>query len=264
MGDITAWRPAVRGISEIFHAHFTDHAYPAHTHGTWTLMIVDDGSVDFGLDRHRHGAWGTDSVALLPPDVFHDGRTATPAGFRKRVLYLDRSVLPESLIGTAVDRPVLVDGLLRRRIGQLHDSLGHVGDAFEGASRLAFVRERLSVHLAAGRTRRPGPEAARLAVALRELLDARVTEGVTLHEASAVLRSHPTHLIRCFKQTYGLPPHVYLTGLRIDRARRLLLAGGRPADVATEVGFYDQAHLNRHFRRHVGTTPARYAAPPAG
>jgi transcriptional regulator GlxA family with amidase domain len=52
---------------------------------------------------------------------------------------------------------------------------------------------------------------------------------------------------------------LYLTGRRIDRARRLLLAGERPVDVAAEVGFYDQAHLNRHFTRHLGISPARYA-----
>ncbi|MDJ0341987.1 AraC family transcriptional regulator [Streptomyces sp. H10-C2] len=261
---ITAWQPKVPGIAEVFHAHFTDHAYPAHTHDSWTLMIVDDGSVDFGLDRHRHGATGKGIVALLPPGVTHDGRTATPAGFRKRVLYLDTSVLPERLAGTAVDSPILADALLRHRVHQLHDALGHAGDAFEGEARLAFVRERLQFHLAGTRSRQPGREAGRLAVALRELLDARVADGMTLQEAGTVLRAHPTHLIRCFKRTYGLPPHVYLTGLRIDRARRLLLAGGRPADVATEVGFYDQAHLNRHFRRHVGTTPARYATAPRG
>jgi AraC-like DNA-binding protein len=83
---------------------------------------------------------------------------------------------------------------------------------------------------------------------------------MSLNEAAAILHAHPTHLIRCFKQTYGLPPHTYLTGRRIDRARRLLLAGQRPADVATAVGFYDQAHLNRHFTRHLSVTPARYAA----
>ncbi|WP_405509499.1 helix-turn-helix domain-containing protein [Streptomyces cyaneofuscatus] len=47
----------------------------------------------------------------------------------------------------------------------------------------------------------------------------------------------------------------------------LLLDGLRPAQVATAVGFHDQAHLNRHFTRHVGTTPGRYrrnlTAPPA-
>ncbi|WP_319949650.1 helix-turn-helix domain-containing protein [Streptomyces halobius] len=55
-----------------------------------------------------------------------------------------------------------------------------------------------------------------------------------------------------------MPPHSYLTGKRIDRARRLLLDGHRPSEVAAIVGFHDQAHLNRHFTRHVGTTPARY------
>ncbi|MGC4945784.1 helix-turn-helix transcriptional regulator [Streptomyces sp. DT224] len=90
------------------------------------------------------------------------------------------------------------------------------------------------------------------------VLYARTHAGLSLHEAAATLHAHPTHLIRCFKRTYGLPPHAYLTGKRIEHARRLLLDGHRPAEVASAVGLYDQAHLNRHFTRHVGTTPARY------
>lgn len=218
------------GVSEVFHAHFTDHAYPAHTHDTWSLMILDDGSVDFALDRQRHGATGTGMVVLLPPGVSHDGRTVTATGFRKRVLYLDMTVLSERLTGSAVDRPVLDDALLRHRIHRLHTALGHAGadadgtgntdsdSAFEAESRLAFIRERLHSHLTALRPRAPGREAHRLAAELRELLDSRIPAGISLPEAAAVLHAHPTHLIRCFKQTYGLPPHTYLTGRRIDRA----------------------------------------------
>ncbi|MGX1755712.1 AraC family transcriptional regulator [Streptomyces lydicus] len=278
---ISAWRPPVPGIAEVFHAHFTEHAYPSHTHDTWALMILNDGAVDFACDRHRHGVTGTGTVVLLPPGVAHDGRTVTAAGFRKRVLYLETTVLPEALTGRAVDGPVFGDALLRHRIHQLHTSLGHADgvhpddvhaahvhaddlhadDTFEAESRLAFIRERLHFHLAALQPpRTPGREANRLAAALRELLDARLPTGLSLQEAAAVLHAHPTHLIRCFRQTYGLPPHTYLTGKRIERARRLLLDGRRPAEVATALGFHDQSHLNRHFTRHVGTTPARYAA----
>ncbi len=104
------------------------------------------------------------------------------------------------------------------------------------------------------------PGGPRLAARLRELLDARVVEGITLEEASARLgHSHPTHLIRSFRKAYGLPPHVYLTGRRVALARGLLLAGAGPAEAAAEAGFYDQAHLARHFARHVGTSPARFA-----
>ncbi|MEU4409352.1 AraC family transcriptional regulator [Streptosporangium sp. NPDC023963] len=257
---IRAWRPPVAGVAEVFHAHFTDHAYPAHTHDTWDLMILDAGAVDFGLDRHRHGAADpAAAVVLLPPGVPHDGRTVTPAGFRKKVLYLDTTVFPEHLTGRAVDAPIVADPLLRHRIHRLHAALGRPGEEFEAGSRLAFVAERLRFHLEASRPRTPGREAHRLAAGLRELLDARVQEGLSLREAAAILHAHPTHLIRCFKQTYGLPPHAYLTGRRVEHARRALLSGRRPAEVATSVGFHDQAHLTRHFTRHVGTTPARYA-----
>jgi AraC-like DNA-binding protein len=33
----------------------------------------------------------------------------------------------------------------------------------------------------------------------------------------------------------------------------------RPAEVATAVGFYDQAHFARHFKKHTSATPASYA-----
>jgi AraC-like DNA-binding protein len=31
--------------------------------------------------------------------------------------------------------------------------------------------------------------------------------------------------------------------------------------VAADLGFYDQAHFTRHFKRHVAVTPARFARP---
>ena len=61
-----------------------------------------------------------------------------------------------------------------------------------------------------------------------------------------------------------MPPHRYLTHLRIAQAKRLLREGVRASDLAPLLGFYDQAQLTRHFRRIVGTTPARFAKAPVG
>jgi AraC-like DNA-binding protein len=256
--EVTAWRPPVPGIAEVFHAHFTDHAYPSHTHDAWTLLLVDDGAVRYDLDRREHRALHG-LVTLLPPHVPHDGRAATPAGFRKRVVYLDTAVLGLDLVGAAVDRPAFPDPALRQRVHQLHGALLRPGDELQAESRLALIRDRLARHL-----RRQAPAAASvrdagLASRLRDLLDARVPAGVTLDEAARVLGAHPTHLVRAFTRELGLPPHRYLTGRRVDLARRLLLDGRPPAEVATAAGFYDQAHLTRHFRRLLGTSPARFA-----
>jgi AraC-like DNA-binding protein len=258
LSEVTAWRPDVPGVAEVFHAHFVDHAYPSHTHDAWTLLIVDDGAVRFDLNRHQHGALQS-QITLLPPHVPHDGRAATPHGFRKRVLYLDTELLGEDLIGAAVDRPGWSDPTLRLRIHQLHQALAEPGERLAAQSRLTLIRERLRQQLSGRLAAPPITRDPKLADQLRELFDADLVTGVTLDEAAAVLHAHPAHLVRAFTARHGLPPHRYLTGRRVELARRMLLDGLRPAEVATASGFYDQSHLNRHFRRMLGTSPARYA-----
>ncbi|WP_371579128.1 AraC family transcriptional regulator [Streptomyces sp. NBC_01314] len=267
--EVSAWRPRVPGIVEVFHAHYTEYAYPMHVHDVWTLLIVDDGAVRYELDRHEHGT-PNDTVSLLPPYVPHNGAPVTDVGFRKRVLYLDldASTLDESLIGAAVDDPDLRDPLLRRRVGQLHTALARPGDELEAESRLALVGERLRGHLRRPPARSPSqaPGGRTVAHRLRELLDERVTDGVTLEEAAGTVHAHPAHLVRAFGAAFGIPPHQYLMSRRVERARRLLLDGMRPGEAAAVAGFYDQAHLTRHFRRWVGVTPGRYRSgrPPGG
>lgn len=255
---VRAWRPPVPGVAEVFHARMTSHVYPMHTHEAWTLLIVDDGIVSYDLDRDQHGAF-RQVVTLLPPQVPHNGRAATPAGFRKRVVYLDQSQLPASLIGRAAGRPVLVDPLLRHRIHQLHRVLERPGGELEAESRLALIAERLRGHL--GRPGGPVTAAHSTDVArqLRELIDARYRDKVTLRQASDQVHAHPAHLVRTFSREFGISPHRYLTGLRVDLARRLLLDGMPPSMAAATAGFCDQSHLNRSFKQVLGTTPGRYA-----
>jgi AraC-like DNA-binding protein len=255
--QLVAWRPPLDRITEVLHARFTDHAYPLHTHDAWTLLIVDDGVIRYDIDRREQGVVRP-AVTLLPPDVPHDGRAATSHGFRKRVAYLDRSVLGKDLIGRAVDRPSVPDPALRQQVDRLHLALHHPADTFEAESRLELIRERLEQHLRGGSPAGSDPPVAGLPARLRELLDAELVNGVTLHAAAETLNAHPAHLVRAFTRQYGLPPHRYLTGRRVDQARQLLLAGRPAAEVAVAVGFYDQAHLTRHFRRYLGVPPARY------
>jgi AraC-like DNA-binding protein len=254
--ELRAWAPAVPGITEVFHARFTDHAYPAHAHHTWTVLVVDQGAIRYDLHRHEHGALPA-AVTLLPPQVAHTGRSATAHGFRKRVLYLDTDVLDLDLVGAAVARPSYDDPLLRTRIDQLHRSVAEPGSELEAESRLALVGERIRMHLRASSTA-AGPGGRRLAADLRDLLDERLVAGITLAEAAAVLHTHPAHLVRSFGAAFGLPPHRYLVGRRVEAARRRLLDGEPIAAVAAAVGFHDQAHLHRHFTRLVGTTPGRF------
>jgi AraC-like DNA-binding protein len=92
-----------------------------------------------------------------------------------------------------------------------------------------------------------------------EYLRERLGDSITLADLADHADLDKFHLCRAFRAQIGMPPHAYLTHLRIARAKQLLRGGVRASNVAPVVGFHDQAQLTRHFRRLVGTTPARYA-----
>jgi AraC-like DNA-binding protein len=258
---IHAWRPPVPGVREVLHACFPDHAYPPHTHDAWTLLIVDAGAVRYDLGRHERAAERS-MVSVLPPYVVHDGRPARPGGYRKRVVYLEPEIFGDAMIGPSVDAPTLVEAGLHRDVAALHDTLACVDDGLEAETRLAFVTERIRAWFGnddAAAAPDPRPDDAE---ALREFLDAHVFDSVTLEAASTSIGSTPTHLTRAFAGTFGITPHAYVIGRRLDAARDRILDGEPLADVAAAVGFYDQAHLTHRFKRFLGVTPGRFARGP--
>ena len=254
---VHAWKPPIPGIREVFHARLGEHAYPLHTHDAWTLFIVDEGAIRYDLDRHARGA-ELPMVSILPPYVAHDGRSATNRGYRKRVLYLETSLLGEQLIGPAVDRPSNADPWLRRQVVALHDALASIDDTLEAETRLAFITERLCTFLGQHAAEPPAAPAGDLAEQLRAYLDAHLFERATIGAAARQLGANPTHLARAFSTTFGIPPHAYVIGRRLDAARDRILRGQALADVAAEVGFVDQPHLTRRFKLHQGVTPGRF------
>lgn len=232
----------------------TAHVYPAHAHADWALLLVDVGAVVYDLGGRAHVA-DRSQATLLPPGIAHDGRAAQrSAGFRKRVAYLDARWMSEALVGAVVDRPARADLVGETR--SLHRALATPGAELAAEEMLVSLADRFTpVHS----QRHPPANDRPLARRLRDLLEARLTVGITLAEAGRLLGAHPSHLSRSFVEAFGLPPHRYVTSRRVDLARRLLLDGTRPAAAAAAAGFHDQAHLTRHFRRVLSSTPARFA-----
>ena len=67
------------------------------------------------------------------------------------------------------------------------------------------------------------------------------------------------HMIRKFSDENGLTPHKFQMQCRIRKAQQLLRDGYKVIDVAQMVGFCDQSHLDRVFKKQVGISPEQYA-----
>ena len=84
------------------------------------------------------------------------------------------------------------------------------------------------------------------------------SEALTLEHLAAVARVSPAHLVRCFKRSYGITPHAYLTDCRVRQGQIALKRGEPIAEVALACRFADQAHFQRAFKRLTAITPHRY------
>jgi AraC-like DNA-binding protein len=136
---------------------------------------------------------------------------------------------------------------------RLHDA---VSSSAQGLALEVAVAEAIAGFSAVGDTPLDLTRPVRRAV---EMLRAMLAQSISLDDLAAHANLDKFHLCRAFRSQIGMPPHTYLTHLRIMRAKQLLSEGVRPSDVAPRVGFYDQRALNRHFRRIVGVTPGQFA-----
>ena len=93
----------------------------------------------------------------------------------------------------------------------------------------------------------------------RDYLEAHFDKNISLAELSAVAGLDRFPLVRAFSKHFGLPPHAFLNQLRLLRAKTMLAEGISPSATASRVGFSDQSHLTRKFKRWLGVTPGQYA-----
>jgi len=93
-----------------------------------------------------------------------------------------------------------------------------------------------------------------------DYIQAYLDSDLSLNQLAASVQMSPHYFSRLFKETTGFTPHKYVINCRIERAKELLKQKQISiAEIAKEVGFVDQSHLNRYFKRKVGITPKQFS-----
>jgi AraC-like DNA-binding protein len=99
-------------------------------------------------------------------------------------------------------------------------------------------------------------------IRLRRVLDyiaANVGDDITLANLARVAGYSPFHFARKFSFAMGMPPHRYISRVRLGNAMVELAAGKLPlAEIALNAHFSSQASFTRAFHRATGMTPREY------
>jgi len=94
---------------------------------------------------------------------------------------------------------------------------------------------------------------------VRAFIDSNLHRTIHIRDLSLVAQRSPAHFSRNFKLAVGEPPHAYVVRRRLERACYLMMTSAASlSEIALSVGFADQAHLCRLFRRAFGQSPASW------
>src|SRR5690242_5288722 len=95
----------------------------------------------------------------------------------------------------------------------------------------------------------------RVITAMRNQID----QPISLRSLARIGAASPYHFTRTFRRVTGLPPAQFLSALRLDLARQLLLHSGRKViDICYDVGFNSVGSFTRRFTQAFGVSPGSF------
>lgn len=252
-----------RGVAgvERLEAELAGVGYAPHRHDTYAIGRTLHGVQTFryrGELRHcLPGEWH-----VLHPDEIHDGTPGTDEGFGYRIVYLDPALVQDAVGGLPL--PFVADPVLRARqvAPAVLACLDDIDDPLEELAAVEIVAVLADLLFAHARTRRPRRSGLDID-AMRRVRDFLIDDVTTRHavaELEQVANLDRWTIARQFRAAFGTSPTRFRTMRQLDVARRLMRTGHALSEVAAAVGFADQSHLTRMFKRTYGLTPAAWLA----
>ncbi|MFT2098542.1 helix-turn-helix domain-containing protein [Marinomonas sp. 2405UD66-6] len=245
-------------------ASMSDFSYGTHAHEEFSFGVTLSGRQDFFALGEYHKSHAGNVIVFNPEDA-HDGHSGGESTLHYKMLYIHPDQLVPMLESAGVHQAksfrvgkvLQDDAQLRSHILGLAglvennvSSLEYSSALYEFAECLAH-KERLKTDTT---TRIKDPVFERV----RDYLHSHVTEEVSLDELSQVAQMSKYHLLRRFRDYFGMTPHQYWQNYRINRAKEALELGMSLADVAFTFGFSDLSYFNRRFKPVFGITPYQF------
>ncbi|HET8841375.1 MAG TPA: AraC family transcriptional regulator [Ktedonobacteraceae bacterium] len=261
------WHDTNLSNLELLHATYVTHAFAPHIHEGYAVGIIEQGAEQFRYRRKLYVA-PAGSVVIINPGEMHTGSSAAENGWTYRMLYPSIELLQRAAIELAgkpqdvpfFAEPVVEDAEVMTEILLTHRAMEEGTPTLERESRFLWAMTRLIVrHADASPQLRPLTKEHTAIQRARSYLDECYAENISLQELARAANLSPFYFLRAFKNQMNLPPHAYQIQVRISRARQLLLAGTSCVDTALAVGFADQSHFTKHFKRIVGVPPGVYS-----
>jgi len=258
------WSQEIAG-ARMLNARFKEHLFPPHTHESFTVALVTGGSY---LVRAAAKVFVAKpgAVIFLNPGEVHSGAPGERGGWTMRSMHLNADSVREYIMkefeqaNFRFTRQLWArDQILANYFYRLHRSAETNRRSKEACS----LYHQLMGHFVKFYSEFDGRSAAekdaftgitsKAKLFMRDNLGAKLL----LDDIASQTGLSKFYFLKIFGETEGITPHAWLTQQRIERSADILRTNcdARLSDVAVKVGFSDQAHFTREFKKIIGLTP---------
>lgn len=248
------------------YAEDSSACYGMHSHPTVSIGLVVSGRSIIGVNQREYEVKAGD-IVMFNPEQAHACNPVPGTKWSYHMLYFESAWWDEAVKNVTNDTkdhrfhvPMLRDVKLCHELGRINRRFFEVRDQHDlGGIELDLIKWVNHFMSALDPCGVSEGEAAPTWIAqVQTYLEENFDQAVRLEELCHLSGVPVTQLIRKFKSHCGLTPYAYLQNYKINRARDLLAAGEEISDVAYHLGFADQSHLHRLFKRLVASTPKGY------
>lgn len=257
------------GNIELFSGSFSNYVFKPHFHRTYTIIFVEGGAADYASGNNSLVIPSGRLVVFNPFEV-HAGKKISKLLWKFKTMYVPEVFLKKAVekIGGKASMPffnqkeIFDEKIFNKGLNIFPNLVGGKEKLDAESLLIDFLGDLISKYAVAADEKESAFTNVDFKVVskVKSYIHDNYLENFSIAHLVQLTGYDEFKLIKKFKYYYNLPPHQYLLNLRIEKGKELLLNRHSLTEVAYTLGFFDQSHFIRHFKKINGITPKQFAS----
>jgi AraC-like DNA-binding protein len=238
-----------------------------HFHNRLSFAIVTEGIGEFHIKNRKQKVHAGGIVKIAPGEVHSSGKSTSSNQLKYRVFYIDNASIQHILEGEEQKSEKVIN--FNEQISYDLNFFAQCLQAHQGLIREADIlsQEIVFTNLILELIKTHSDRNVQLPMvdsrpsylpSIIDYLHTYYSKSISLSELVTISKRSPSQIIRTFQKHIGITPHAYLINLRVIKAKKLIAQNISISQAAFEVGFTDQSHLHKYFKRINHVTPGKF------